>query len=135
MTREEAKELLPIMQAYAEGKTIQFLDGGKWADVYQTDFYQSPGKYRIKPEPKYRPFRTRRECWDEMLKHQPFGWLKSKENEFCINIGEVSWKEGYGENIEEQRPKAFRQYNAPCGESYTFGVKIIMPKKKKKRKR
>ena len=76
MTREEAKELLPIIQAYAEGKTIQFLDGGKWADVYETDFYQSPDKYRIKPEQKYRPFKTNEECWQEMLKHQPFGWIK-----------------------------------------------------------
>lgn len=25
MTREEAKELLPIIQAYSEGKTIEFL--------------------------------------------------------------------------------------------------------------
>ena len=50
MTREEAKEILPIIQSYAEGKTIQFLDGGKWADVYETDFYQSPDKYRIKSE-------------------------------------------------------------------------------------
>ena len=32
MTREEAKGMLPIMQAYADGKTIQFLDRGKWYD-------------------------------------------------------------------------------------------------------
>ena len=27
-------------------------------------------------EPSYRPFRDNKECWDEMLKHQPFGWIK-----------------------------------------------------------
>lgn len=95
MTREEAKELLPIMQAYAEGRTIQFLDGGKWLDLYESDFYKSPERYRIKPEPKYRPFRTRRECWDEMLKHQPFGWLKSKKNGRFHCIGEVSWSDEF----------------------------------------
>ena len=58
MTREQVKKLLPIMQAYAEGKTIRFLNGGKWYDVYDTDFYQSPDVYRIKPEPNYRPFNT-----------------------------------------------------------------------------
>ena len=79
MTREEAKELLPIMQAYAEGKTIQFLNGGKWYDVYDADFYQSPDIYRIKPEIKYRPFKDKSECWQEMLKHQPFGWIKGNE--------------------------------------------------------
>ena len=77
MTREQAKELLPIIQAFAEGKTVQFLDGGKWADVYETDFHESPVKYRIKPEPKYRPFKSQEECWQEMSKHQPFGWVKS----------------------------------------------------------
>ena len=36
-------------------------------------------EYRIKPESTYRPFKNKEECWNEMLKHQPFGWLKSKE--------------------------------------------------------
>lgn len=90
MTREEAKELLPIMQAFAEGKTIQLLDGGKWLDVYETDFHESPVKYRIKPEPRYRPFKTRGECWDEMMKHQPFGWIKLKENkEEIVHIARI----------------------------------------------
>ena len=75
MTREEAKGMLPIMQAYADGKTIQFLDRGKWYDVYDTDFYQSLDVYRIKPEPKYRPFNDQEECWNEMHKHSDFGWI------------------------------------------------------------
>lgn len=29
-------------------------------------------------EPTYRPFKDREECWNEMLKHQLFGWIKSK---------------------------------------------------------
>ena len=93
MTREEAKELLPIIQAFAEGKTIQFLDGGKckWLDVYETDFHESPVKYRIKPEPKYRPFKTKEECWNEMLKHQPFGFVKSKVKGYFHLIGLVQW--------------------------------------------
>ena len=121
MTREEVKEMLPIMQAYAEGRTIQFWDGGKWLDLYESDFYKSPERYRIKPEPKYRPFRTRGECWDEMLKHQPFGWLKSKENEFFINIGEVSWKEGYGDVvITFYTSKPFSLYSNAAYREYTF---------------
>ena len=95
MTREEVKKMLPIMQAYAEGRTIQFLDGSKWLDLCESDFYESPERYRIKPEPKYRPFKTKEECWNEMLKHQPFGWLKSKKNgSFCC-IGEVSWSDEF----------------------------------------
>lgn len=83
MTREEAKEWLPIIQAFAEGKTIQIKDKtGKWNDLYEPCWNYSPDKYRIKPEPKYRPFKTKEECWDEMLKHQPFGWIKN-------NVGNI----------------------------------------------
>ena len=78
-------------------------------------------KHRIKPEPKYRPFRTQKECWDEMLKHQPFGWLKLKENDFCINIGEVSWKEGYGDVIITfYTSKPFSLYVNAAYRLYTF---------------
>ena len=95
MTREEAKELLPIIQAWTEGKNIQFLSDGEWQDINQADFTCYPDKYRIKPEPKYRPFKTKEECWNEMQKHQPFGWLKSKKNgSFCC-IGEVSWSDEF----------------------------------------
>ena len=95
MTREEAKELLPIIQALAEDKNVQFLSDGEWHDINQADFTCYPDKYRIKPEPKYRPFKTQEECWNEMLKHQPFGWLKSKKDGRLRCIGEVSWSDEF----------------------------------------
>ena len=68
------------MQAFAEGKTVQIKDKiGKWNDLYEPYWDHSPDKYRIKPEPKYRPFKSQEECWQEMLKHQPFGWIKNNE--------------------------------------------------------
>ena len=85
MTREEAKELLPIIQAWAEGKNIQFLSDGEWHDINQADFTCYPDKYRIKPEQKYRPFKTQEECLNEMLKHQPFGWIKNNDG-YIFNI-------------------------------------------------
>ena len=95
MTREEAKDLLPIIQAWVEGKNIQFLSDGEWQDINQADFTCYPDKYRIKPEPKYRPFKTNEECWNEMQNHQPFGWLKSKKNGRLRCIGEVSWSDEF----------------------------------------
>ena len=89
MTREEAKELLPIIHAWAEGKNIQFLSDGEWHDINQADFTCYPDKYRIKPEPKYRPFRNVEECWQEMQKHQPFGWLKDTDTGGYIIISEL----------------------------------------------
>ena len=87
MTREEAKEVLPIIQAFAEGKTIEFInDDGEWEEVD----YPTWGKsfvYRIKPEPKYRPFKSKEECWQEMKKHHPFGWTKVKKGGyFCFTM-------------------------------------------------
>ena len=92
MTREEAKELLPIIQAWAEGKNVQFLSDGEWHDINQADFTCYPDKYRIKPEPKYRPFKTKEECWDEMMKHQPFGWLKDTDTGGYIIISELDYE-------------------------------------------
>ena len=78
MTRKEIKELLPIMQAWAEGKTIQLFTNGIWEDAKNPTF-ESGAMYRIKPESKYRPFKSQEECWIEMLKHQPIGWVRSKK--------------------------------------------------------
>lgn len=86
MRRNEAKELLPIIQAFAEGKTIQVkaIDGMWHDDEDVLKFDSSPQNYRIKLEPKCRPFKNAEECWNEMQKHQPFGWIKSK-NDSTIN--------------------------------------------------
>ena len=77
MDRNQAKRLLPIIKAFAEGKAIQLktVDKG-WQDIHSASFDSNPKNYRIKSEPKYRPFKGAEECWQEMLKHQPFGWIK-----------------------------------------------------------
>lgn len=78
MTIEETKERIAVMQAYVDGKQIQVESSdSKWADVPEPS-WSINGNYRIKPEPKYRPFKDAEECWQEMLKHQPFGWIKEK---------------------------------------------------------
>ena len=81
----EVQKLFPILEAIKEGKTIQFKDSDGWRDINGDDegFYlntlvEETDKYRIKPEPKYRPFKNAEECWTEMQKHQPFGVVKDK---------------------------------------------------------
>ena len=92
MTREEAKELLPIMQAFADGKTIELCcdSGATWVTDYDPSF-KPELCYRIKSEPKYRAFKNQEECWEEMLKHQPFGFVKSKIKGYFHLIGLVQW--------------------------------------------
>lgn len=59
MTRKEAKELLPIIRAFSEGKVIQTSIKGKpWKDLDENIAFYTSDKYRIKPEPKYRPFKN-----------------------------------------------------------------------------
>ena len=85
ITREDAKKLLPIMKAFSEGKQIQHFNIDKWEDTDFMPFTDHPSYYRIKPEPKYRPFKNSQECWEEMQKHQPFGWIIMKSTQLhCI---------------------------------------------------
>ena len=94
MNRNQAKEFYPILQAYAEGSVIECrtkpsaVKGtdipNDWTDIdgeeeglYLDTLIDNPQYYRIKPEPKYRPFKNAEECWQEMQKHKPFGWVKS----------------------------------------------------------
>ena len=77
--KEEVKSVMNIIQAFADGKTIQAIDPyeDEWVDQAGLNFKALfEGQYRIKPEPTYRPFKNAEECWEEMQKHQPFGWVK-----------------------------------------------------------
>ena len=95
MTREEVKEMLPVLQAFAEGKTIESRcikrDNSLWYDDEDPSF-DNDFEYRIKPEPKYRPFKDAEECWVEMQKHQPFGWLKSKKDGYYSFITMLNYR-------------------------------------------
>ena len=104
MTREETKVLLPVIQAFSEGRIIEcssITDVSKaWREV--TDFpigMIKNFKFRIKPEPKSRPFKDAEECWAEMLKHQPFGWVKDRNgSKFVIeNVDSRGFVEVYDE--------------------------------------
>lgn len=88
MNRNQAKKFYPILQAFAEGRVIECrtrtweLNKGwqystTWKETEELKF-QDTYEYRIKPEPKYRPFKDAEECWNEMQKHQPFGVVKDK---------------------------------------------------------
>lgn len=82
MTKEKAKELLPIITAFAEGRSIQLKDAyGNWYNSINPDFSKNPEDYRIEPTLRYRPFENTKECWNEIGKHSHFGWIKFKDEE------------------------------------------------------
>ena len=117
MTREEAKRRAELYSALAEGITIQDWTNNTWKDKEYTSFgelSQSP----IKPQPKYRPFKSQEECWQEMLKHDEFGWVKSKTrdaNKHISNIekdieGNVWFVAASFSGIEKYSPKQMLDY-------------------------
>ena len=93
MTREEAKRRAELYSALAEGKAIQVQNPvtSKWEylDINKVGEFMEELNYRIKPEPKYRPFKSQEECWNEMLKHQPFGWIRNNDTQCLCNIGSI----------------------------------------------
>lgn len=108
MDRNQAKEFYPILQAFAEGKVIECrtkpsaVEGtdipNDWTEMTEIEFWNNT-EYRIKSEPKYRPFKDAEECWQEMLKHQPFGWVKDRNgSKFVIeNVDSRGFVEVYDE--------------------------------------
>ena len=121
MTRKEAKELLPIIQAYAEGKTIQYKnEHGSWIEI-DCPIWSKYCQYRIKPQPKYRPFNSQEECWNKMHNHPDFGWLTrigtgeythiSAVFSYCILFDSATYK----------YEKAFKYYTFTDGTP--FGIK------------
>ena len=124
MTRERAKQILPLLQAYTEGKTIQIKTDDGWKDLNEPSFAEPfDSLYRVKPEPKYRPFASKAECWNEMLKHQPFGWVRNKyDGEYgryilIDSIEENGVRHGSSSSIFEE---PFKQCTFPDGAP--FGV-------------
>lgn len=92
MDKEQAKELWPIIKAFAEGKQIEIkskVEGSYWNILEEDDMQHIDFKkcdLRIKPESKYRPFKDAKECFEEMQKHKPYGWVKDASKMYNITI-------------------------------------------------
>ena len=130
MNRNQAKEFYPILQAYAEERVIEcrtkpsalsksWQDMNEWTEMKEIEFWNNI-EYRIKQqsEAKFRPFNTEEECWQEMLKHNEFGWVKSKTrdaNKHISNIekdieGNVWFVAASFSGIEKYSPKQMLDY-------------------------
>ena len=127
MNRNQAKALLPIIQAYAEGKAIESRcikgDTSLWYDDKDPSF-DDDFEYRIKTEPKYRPFANAEECWVEMCKHHPFGWVKTKQgtHRLIVLIDEERLMAG-AQNIEWSYRTLFNE-KFTFVDGTPFGVKV-----------
>lgn len=77
MKREQVGAMIPILQAFVDGKEIEGRPKGfsndfeGWMIIDAISNLDSI-EYRIKPELKYRSFKNTEECWQEIRKHEPF---------------------------------------------------------------
>ena len=133
MDRNQAKEFYPILQAFAEGKAIEcrtkpsalsknWQGMNDWTEIKEIGYWDNI-EYRIKPEPKYRPFKDAKECWAEMLNHQPFGWTKDRNgSRFVIeNVDSRGFVEVYDDGT-----CSFKEVfeNRTFADGTPFGVKV-----------
>lgn len=133
MDRNQAKEFYPILQVFAEGKVIECrtkpsaVKGisvpNDWTEIKEIGYWDNI-EYRIKPEPKFRPFKDAEECWQEMLKHQPFGWVKFKDTEsgyYMITIIAINVVVGLNDTPFSYE-RVFDDYSFADGTP--FGIKV-----------
>ena len=133
MDRNQAKEFYPFLQAFAEGKAIEcrtkpsalsksWQGMNDWTEIKEIGYWDNI-EYRIKPEPKYRPFKDAEECWAEMQKHQPFGWVKDRNgSKFVIeNVDSRGFVEVYDDGT-----CSFKEVfeNRTFADGTPFGVKV-----------
>lgn len=144
MTTEEAKRRAELYWALGDGKAIQVQNPvtSKWEylDINKIGEFKEELNYRIKPEPKYRPFTSQEECWEEMLKHQPFGWIYNKNDScyYCIISvdedkielspemqphSETTIKEYYMENSYVDFVTVLEDYEYTFADGTPFGIK------------
>lgn len=129
MTTEETRNAVKVMEAYANGKKIQYLsNNNKWIDTHNPIFDWYNCVYRIKPEPKYRPFKSQEECWQEMHKHPDFGWIKGNvtgEYKQIVRIynynTELIFNIGYNGSADYSSEMMFSSYTFIDGTP--FGIK------------
>ncbi len=142
MDRNQAKKFYPILQAFAEGKTIEtrrkpttdnngvtkdgWFEFNDWTEMKELEYWVNV-EYRIKPEPKYRPFKDAEECWKEMQKHQPFGWLMSqngKVNSLIISTDNEGLVIGDRNNGVMSFITATDLFKIKFADGTPFGVKV-----------
>lgn len=127
MTREEVKDVLPILQAYSEGKEIQIKRGNEWITLHEYNFSGFRADlYRIKPEPTYKPFRNT----DDLINHFLTKVFPVKTNADISNVILIWVKHkidgrrrlivGFGDNFVEIGNKSKPVSLEQLFETYTF---------------
>lgn len=133
MNRKGIAELMPIIQAFLEGRKIErktrsweinkgWRDETQWEETEEL-ICSDTFVYRIKPEPKYRPFKNAEECLKEMSKHTPFGLIKKNVSEAFYCIASFDIKNIYIGTTQGMHSYADSLENFKFADGTPFGIK------------
>lgn len=131
MDRKSIKKNMDIISAFAEDKVIQIInEKGEWIDLTERDglpietIAEDPNSFRIKPEPKYRPFVNTEECWTEMLRHEPFGWVINKKYNTRHSVTKVEYDGSVIISYEDNRTRKGAFDDFTFADGHPFGVRV-----------
>ena len=91
----KVSEQIAIMKAYEDGNTIEVkrYEETKWKSIDYVENYQfnfSKYEYRIATKPKYRPYKSVEEAFNEADKHG--FWVREKDRKYMSIICRLSTK-------------------------------------------
>jgi hypothetical protein len=121
LDRNYWKQMLPIIQAYADGETIEYFDGLNWTEGPKYGFSDEPGSYRIRPSfREYTPEEAKK--LPRYITVQPIGkqsafviYYNHEKDLFCYAKGSTTWT----------RAQALKKlyHLKPDGRLIPFGIK------------
>lgn len=86
MTKEQTKEAIRVMQAYVDGSEIDAMERNRVVQDWSPDIHPlwdwDRYIYRIKPEPRYRPYESAMELFADIAKHG--SWIK--DGDTCRHV-------------------------------------------------
>lgn len=128
--REYATHWIDTKETDFYGKFIQekgcdpaeergFIAGARWAvDNLKSTWIKYNDE---KPKPKYRAFKTKEECWEEMHKHSDFGWVIAKDSKIMYHIYVVGTGYVLIDGMSISFSETFAEYEFTDG--IPFGIK------------
>lgn len=121
MTREETEKAIKVMQDYVNGKEVEYRIVGKddWYNAATPCWDWTLYDYRVKPEPKVRPY-TFEELCEAVKKHGALVRLNKNYAVYsmvffdraCLNLGSCEEYESYEDFANNYK---WLDDNSPCG--------------------
>lgn len=118
MTIEETKKCIEVMQAYANGEKIESRERiyNVFEEITNPIWDWDTIDYRVKPEPKVRPYANTEECFADVKKHG--GWIKVSSDYMMITgVSQIGFRiyDKWHMFIDAAKICTWADDGSPCG--------------------